>query len=99
MADDYGIALGMVETKGLVGAIEAADAMVKAARVQLVGKEKLAAGLGLPHADDYIAKHVELYKRVGRGSVPKLMFPRSTMTGEVSSTTTLCSTIQRELGP
>ena len=31
-------ALGMVETRGLVGAIEAADAMVKAANVQLVGK-------------------------------------------------------------
>ncbi len=33
-------ALGMVETKGLIGAIEAADAMVKAANVQLVGWEK-----------------------------------------------------------
>ena len=33
------IALGMVETKGLVGAIEAADAMVKAANVVLVGRE------------------------------------------------------------
>ena len=32
-------ALGMVETKGLVGAIEAADAMVKSANVHLVGKE------------------------------------------------------------
>ena len=34
-------ALGMVETKGLVGAIEAADAMVKAANVLLVGKEQV----------------------------------------------------------
>ena len=33
-------ALGMVETKGLVGAIEAADAMVKAANVTLEGTEK-----------------------------------------------------------
>ncbi|PXE84951.1 ethanolamine utilization protein EutM, partial [Listeria monocytogenes] len=32
-------ALGMIETKGLVGAIEAADAMVKAANVSLVGYE------------------------------------------------------------
>ena len=32
------LALGMIETKGLVGAIEAADAMVKAANVTLVGK-------------------------------------------------------------
>ncbi len=38
-------ALGMVETKGLVGAIEAADAMVKAANVSLLGKEKIGSGL------------------------------------------------------
>ena len=37
-------ALGMVETKGLVGSIEAADAMVKAANVVLVGKEQIGAG-------------------------------------------------------
>ncbi len=40
-----GEALGMVETKGLVGAIEAADAMVKAANVVLVGYEKIGSGL------------------------------------------------------
>lgn len=39
------IALGMIETKGLVAAIEAADAMVKAANVTLIGKEKVGAGL------------------------------------------------------
>jgi ethanolamine utilization protein EutM len=38
-------ALGMIETKGLVGAIEAADAMVKAANVTLIGKEKSGGGL------------------------------------------------------
>lgn len=38
-------ALGMIETKGLVGAIEAADAMVKAANVTLVGKERVGSGL------------------------------------------------------
>ena len=38
-------ALGMVETKGLVGAVEAADAMVKAASVSLVGYEKIGSGL------------------------------------------------------
>ena len=38
-------ALGMVETKGLVSAIEAADAMVKAANVTLVGKELVGGGL------------------------------------------------------
>lgn len=38
-------ALGMVETKGLVGAIDAADAMVKAANVELVGREQVGSGL------------------------------------------------------
>lgn len=38
-------ALGMVETKGLVGAVEAADAMVKAANVHLIGREQIGAGL------------------------------------------------------
>ena len=37
-------ALGMIETRGLVGAIEAADAMVKAAKVFLVGKEQIGGG-------------------------------------------------------
>jgi ethanolamine utilization protein EutM len=40
-----GEALGMVETRGLVAMIEAADAMVKAARVTLVGYEKVGSGL------------------------------------------------------
>jgi ethanolamine utilization protein EutM len=38
-------ALGLVETKGLVPAIEAADAMVKAANVRLIGYEKIGSGL------------------------------------------------------
>lgn len=38
-------ALGMVETKGLIGSIEAADAMVKAANVVLVGKENIGGGI------------------------------------------------------
>ena len=37
--------LGMVETKGLVGSIEAADAMVKAANVSLIGKELVGGGI------------------------------------------------------
>jgi ethanolamine utilization protein EutM len=37
-------ALGLVETKGLIGSVEAADAMVKAANVVLVGKEYIGAG-------------------------------------------------------
>jgi ethanolamine utilization protein EutM len=39
------LALGMIETKGLVGSIEAADAMVKAANVSLIGKVHVGGGL------------------------------------------------------
>ena len=39
------IALGLIETRGLVGAVEAADAMCKAARVTLIGKEISGGGL------------------------------------------------------
>ncbi len=38
-------ALGMIETRGLTAAIEAADAMVKAAEVTLIGTEKIGSGL------------------------------------------------------
>ena len=38
-------ALGMIETRGLVAAVEAADAMVKAANVSLIGKEHVGGGL------------------------------------------------------
>ena len=44
MADNNG-ALGMIETRGLVAAIEASDAMVKAANVTLIGKEHVGGGL------------------------------------------------------
>lgn len=40
-----GEALGMIETRGLIGAVEAADAMVKAASVRLEGLEKIGSGL------------------------------------------------------
>ena len=44
MADSM-IALGLIETKGLVGAVEAADAMCKAAKVTLLGREQSGGGL------------------------------------------------------
>ena len=44
MVDIQMIALGIVESKGLVGAIEAADAMVKAANVHLIGSEYIGGG-------------------------------------------------------
>ncbi|MFT5285285.1 MAG: ethanolamine utilization protein EutM [Planctomycetota bacterium] len=42
---DSQIALGMIETRGMVGAVEAADAMCKAAKVTLLGKEVSGGGL------------------------------------------------------
>ena len=44
MAEPVGEALGMIETRGLVAMIEASDAMVKAAKVTLIGYEKIGAG-------------------------------------------------------
>ena len=49
-------ALGMIETRGLVGAIEAADAMVKAANVRLVGKEKI--GSSAKRVGEVVSVHV-----------------------------------------
>ena len=43
--EPYENALGLIETRGLVGSIEAADAMVKAANVRLIGKEHVGGGL------------------------------------------------------
>ncbi len=45
MDTETNIALGLIETRGLVGAVEAADSMVKAARVTLLSKRKSGAGL------------------------------------------------------
>jgi len=44
MSTEYGIALGMIETRGLVPAIEAADAMTKAAEVRLVSRDFVGGG-------------------------------------------------------
>lgn len=40
-----GEAIGLIETRGLVGSVEAADAMVKAANVKLMGQERIGGGL------------------------------------------------------
>ena len=44
MFEDNSLALGMIETKGFIGMVEASDAMVKAARVELVHYEKIGGG-------------------------------------------------------
>ena len=48
------IALGMVETRGLIGSIEAADAMVKAANVVLIGSEYVGGGYVIPRPHENV---------------------------------------------
>ena len=58
-------ALGMVETRGLTAAIEAADAMVKAAEVTLIGTEKIGSGLVTVMVRGDVGAEA---RRAGRGS-------------------------------
>ncbi len=70
-----------------------------AARIEgekLVGKEKLSAELAKPFASQYIASHVKLYQGAGSGAVPKLLFPRKNVKGEISSSTTLINMIAEQ---
>jgi uncharacterized membrane protein/protein-disulfide isomerase len=64
---------------------------------QLVGAENFRKEFGSKTPADYVKRHVDLYAKVGKGSVPKLLFPKSTINGEVNSKTTLCRTIENEL--
>jgi|GEM_PF-284640 len=63
----------------------------------LVDKERLKTEMASGVPNQYIGRHVDLYKRVGSGQVPKLIFPTTTMQGEVNSVKTLCQAIEREL--
>ena len=65
---------------------------------KLIGKEKLDKELAKPYASQYIGKHVQLYQRIGAGTVPKLIFPERTLVGEISSPTTLVNMIEQNLG-
>jgi uncharacterized membrane protein/protein-disulfide isomerase len=64
---------------------------------QLVGNAKLNEELAKPIVSQFIAKHVELYKRSGKGTVPKLMFPKVTVRGQMNSLDALCTVLEREL--
>ncbi len=64
---------------------------------ELVGAPEFRKEFSSTIPGDYIKRHVDLYVKVGSGSVPKLMFPKSTINGEVNSKATLVSTIEREL--
>ena len=63
----------------------------------LVGAEQLRKELGKPTASQYIARHVDLYKQAGRGTVPKLIFPTTTVVGEVSSGSTIATIVREKL--
>ena len=70
------LALGMVETRGLTAAIEAADAMTKAAEVTLVGTEKIGSGLVTVMVRGDVGAVSVSYYRDGvlykSGTIPKL---------------------------
>ena len=63
----------------------------------LVDKERLKAELKSDMPKQYISRHVKLYQRVGSGQVPKLIFTKTTVQGEVNSIETLCNKIKSEL--
>jgi protein-disulfide isomerase len=63
----------------------------------LIDKDRLKAELSSDVPGKYISRHVSLYQRIGSGQVPKLIFTKTMMQGEVNSTDTLCKTIQSEL--
>ena len=59
------LALGMIETRGLIGAVEAADAMVKAAAVHLIGEQKIGSGLVTVMVKAAVDAGATAAKRVG----------------------------------
>jgi microcompartment protein CcmL/EutN len=63
--ENFGIALGMIETRGLVPAIEAADAMTKAAEVRLIGREFVGGG----YVTVLVRAGADACERVGDGLV------------------------------
>ncbi len=63
---------------------------------ELVGKESIDSELARKAPGQYVAKHVELYKMVGQGNVPKLLFPGTSIVGEYTSGSSLVDKIRRE---
>jgi protein-disulfide isomerase len=72
-------------------------ASARAHAEKLVGAEKFRKEYSSKIPSEYVKRHVDLYKKVGQGSVPKLLFPKSTINGEINSKSTMVSTIEREL--
>jgi protein-disulfide isomerase len=76
----------------------AADAFQHA--VQLLGDKAIRDELTKPTAGSYVTRHVELYERVGAGSLPKILFSATSVSGSVESASTLIDMIsQNGLAP
>lgn len=71
-------------------------AAAKAKAATLVDIKKLETEIASGIPDKYITKHIEIYKRVGGGAIPKLMFQRKNIIGKFSSVEELVDLIQRE---
>jgi len=72
----------------------AASAKAKAA--QLVGNAALEQELAQPHAARYISKHVEVYRKMGAGPIPKLVFSTTALTGEMTAADVLIRTVHSQ---
>jgi hypothetical protein len=64
--------------------------------IELGGKTKVESTSIFPQSES--SRAIEDQQRAGAGAVPKLLFPRTTVVGEMRSSATLISIIQRELG-
>lgn len=73
-------------------------ALAKSRAAQLVGAEALDKELAQPNVARYISKHVEMYRKMGAGPIPKLVFATTALTGEMRSVQVLCDTIESQFG-
>ena len=78
------------------GAQAPSYAAAKAKAAKLVGAKQLDAELASGIPKQYVARHVEIYNKVGAGTIPKLMFPRTSVVGEYSSVDGLVDLIRHE---
>jgi uncharacterized membrane protein/protein-disulfide isomerase len=72
-----------------------AAALIKAK--ELVDGEKLTATLASKLPGEYVAKHIALYQRAGSGTIPKLMFPKTTSVGAIDSADLIVNLIEQHL--
>jgi len=64
---------------------------------QMIGSQNLQQAMQSKIPGDYISKHVALYQKAGGGTIPKLMFPETTVVGAIESETALASLIEQHL--